>query len=354
MLAVVLPLALLSFPTVGAVVASRVPRNAIGWLFLAFGVWISLGIVGDAWARGSLGGAVYGAWLAHWTIQSPALFTFFTFVFLLFPDGRLPSRRWRHVARVSAGATAVFTLLVAIRPGVLAESRPPRENPLAIDALDPLWRAVEAPLSLAIMLAVPVAAVAFVLHFRRSRGIERQQLKWLAAAGVLLGVIVGAAPAIFAIESLWWVWPPLFLIGTTGVAVAAGVAILRYRLYDIDRIVSRTVSYALLTALLGGAYAGMVFGLSAAFPGGSDLAIAASTLAVAALFGPVRRRVQALVDRRFNRARYDAARTIDAFAGRLRDEVDLDALGAELRGVDSTTMQPAHVALWLRPTEVGR
>jgi len=322
-LAVVLPLALLSFPTVGAVVASRVPRNAIGWLFLAFGVWISLGIVGDAWARGSLGGAVYGAWLAHWTIQSPALFTFFTFVFLLFPDGRLPSRRWRHVARVSAGATAVFTLLVA-------------------------------PLSLAILLAVPVAAVAFVLHFRRSRGIERQQLKWLAAAGVLLGVIVGAAPAIFAIESLWWVWPPLFLIGTTGVAVATGVAILRYRLYDIDRIVSRTVSYALLTALLGGAYAGMVFGLGALLPGGSDLAIAASTLAVAALFGPVRRRVQALVDRRFNRGRYDAARTIDAFAGRLRDEVDLDALGAELRGVVSTTMQPAHVALWLRPTEVGR
>ena len=201
------------------------------------------------------------------------------------------------------------------------------------------------------MLCVTLSAVSLVVRFRRSSGVERQQLKWVVAGGALLAAGLLSGPLL-----LWWtpfggVWDVLAPLGFAVFPVAVGFAVLRYRMYDLDRIINRTVVYAIVTALLAGLYFGIVIGLQQAFSGltrGNDLAIAGSTLAVAALFRPARTRIQEFVDRRFYRRRYDAARTLEAFSARLRDEVDLDRLGTDLGAAVNDTMQPVHVSLWLR------
>lgn len=347
-----IPLGLLAYPVVGAIIGVRRPGNVIGRLFLGVGVLFGLGIASEAYAihQPQWPGTAYAAWTNLLTINSPTLFTLFAFFLLLFPDGHLASRRWRHLARFSIGITSVMFVFLWLKPGTYEVSGTTFTNPFAIHALGTAWVVLEGPLFIGVMVCVPAAAVCFVLRFRRSRGTERQQLKWFAAAAVLVGAIVAAAPVVFSTESLWWLWPAMFFIATTSIPVAAGIAVFRYRLYDIDRIISRTVSYAIVTALLAGLYAVVAVVVPSAFLGTGDTpdgVIAGATLLVAAVFVPVRRRVQNAVDRRFNRSRYDAARTIEGFTARLRDEIDIDALGAELRQVIHRAMQPSHVDLWL-------
>jgi hypothetical protein len=271
-----------------------------------------------------------------------------SFVLLLTPTGSLPSKRWRWWARVAASAPVVFLLGSIVDPAPLYPEYPAVTNPLAAPpALVGPLRAATGMALLATVLGVPVAAGSLVVRFRRARGTERQQLRWLALAAALapLAVLVTAAglraenwAVVNGAVGLYLALPPL----------ATGAAILRYRLYDLDRIISRTLSYGLLTVLLGLGYAGMVLGLGQLLGRDSSLVVAGATLAVAGVFQPARRRVQRVVDRRFNRRRYDAAQTIAAFSARLREEVDLDSLMGELLTVVEETMQPTQASLWLR------
>ena len=268
------------------------------------------------------------------------------------PTGRLLSPRWRSLAWLAGAATSAFTVLAALKADLVVGDDDLSEhhvitNPIGIAGIEnPEESTVGVALLGLMTLSALVAFVSLVLRFRRSRGEERQQLKWFTYAGALVpltwladvlpapvGDIVSAAPIVF-------------------LPAAAGIAILRYRLYDIDRLINRTLVYGLLTALLAGVYAGLVLVLGQLFGGvGKDppsWVVAGATLAVAALFQPTRRRIQAVVDRRFNRRKYDAAKTVDAFSVRLQDEVDLDALAAELLAVVDQTMQPTTASLWLR------
>ena len=284
------------------------------------------------------------------------------FVPLLYPTGRLPSPRWRPVAWLGALVLLLAPIVDALLPGQMQASEVPvGENPLGIPAAED----VLSLLALAIfLLFIPLALAAqasLVVRFRRARGDERQQLKWLAYAilsfpayVLLLAsfslLVFGHGPSPLVVDLLQSV---LLL----AVPVALGVAVLRYRLYDIDRIINRTLVYGLLTALLGAVYAGVVLILGQLFGGIGDRppswAVAGATLAVAALFQPARRRIQQAVDRRFNRRKYNTAKTIEAFSTRLRDQIDLDILSAELQAVVDQTMEPTRVSLWLRPSAPG-
>jgi hypothetical protein len=268
------------------------------------------------------------------------------FVLLLTPTGRLPSPRWRWWARLAAAAPVVALLALLVQPDPLAPDY--HGNPLAVPALARLLATPGVAAIALVFSSLLVGAGSLVGRFRRARGVERQQLRWLAlaaalAAGLLLVGLVagylGRDAVVLASLSLCVALLPL----------AAGAAILRYRLYDLDRIISRTVAYGLLTVLLGLGYAAVVLGLGRLLPDSSSLAVAAATLAVAAVFQPARRRVQGVVDRRFNRRRHDAGRIIEAFGARLRDQVDLDVLQDELLAVAEQTMQPTRASLWLRP-----
>jgi hypothetical protein len=338
-----------AFALLGAVVAAHRPANPIGWLFLAIGLSGALGVVSNEYVNytlvvdpGALPGGPVAAWLSAWTWW-PA-YGLVPLVLLVFPDGRLPSPRWRWAAWLAGGGVALMT-------GGIAASTLADPVRFALSEQEPGGLP-----GLVLAVSVGAAAVSFlaglvslVLRWRRAWGNEREQLKWVAfAAGLALITTIG-----FQVLLL----PGLGLVGVVLVPVGAAVAILRHRLYDIDRIISRTVAYGLLTALLGLVYvAGVfVFGrLLNQVGGSSTLAVAASTLAVAALFQPARRRVQDAVDRRFNRARYDAARTVETFSARLREEIELDTLAAELLAVVNQTMQPTQVSLWLRPLGPGR
>jgi hypothetical protein len=356
-------LAALSAATVGAVVASRRPSHPVGWLLLGLGLATPWSDVLDGYVQygelarpGSLPAARYLA------VYSPAVFIAGLgcagFVLLLTPSGSLPSRsrRWRWWARALGAAPVAFLVTVALLPEPLDPTYQSIANPLGLPGGAP----VEVPLVVVnllagavVLLTVPVAGVSLAVRFRRARGLERQQLRWLAlAAGlasvgallVLAGTSLPTSAALTLALITWGAGLCLVLL-----PLAIGAAILRYRLYDLDRIISRTLAYGLLTLLLGGGYAGIVLGLGRLVGHDSSLVVAAATLAVAALFQPARRRIQALVDRRFNRRRYDAANTIEAFSARLRDEVDLDILSAELLAVVDQTMEPTTASLWLRP-----
>ncbi len=352
--------ALFTFPTVGALIASRRPQNPIGWTFVCLGSMFAVVAFASEYARyalltapGSLPAGETMAWLDSWLFIAPLILTG-TLLFLLFPDGRLLSHRWRPVLWVCAGAVALGLPTGMFSPGPL-EDFEFVQNPYAAsgnlgDALELLGS-----ITFVVMFAgVFVSAASLVVRFRGARGLERQQLKWMAAAAGLLGVAFASGPALF-----WWVgdagdagWQTFLLFAIAMIPVAAGIAILRYRLYDIDRIVNRAVVYGAVTALLVAAYFGIVLALQqvfSSFGGGSDLAIAISTLAVAALFRPLRARVQRAVDRRFYRGRYDAQRTLEAFSARLRDEVDIQALRGELTTIVARTLEPERVSLWLRP-----
>ena len=342
----------LSAAGVGAVLAHRLPRNVVGWLFVALGPLTAF-VFAARWyttvslARGAVpSGAVWSAWL--FVVVIPVNMTLLILLALLFPHGRALSRRWRVAAIVFAVNGCLATAATMVSPYIADQTLFAHlPNPAAVlsDATGRLAIDITTMVQLAGLLA---AATSLVLRLRRARGRERQQVKWFVFAVV-------AAFTTYLVG--FWV-EPLFVFATLlafpAVPVAAAVAVLRYRLYDIDRVLNRTLVYALLTGFLALAYVAAITAIrpvTTRLAGDSAIAVAASTLAAAALFRPVRNRIQHGVDRRFNRARYDAAATVDALRTHLRDDVDLDSLQAELTNAVRATMQPAGTTLWLREAE---
>ncbi len=353
--AFILLVIILAFTLVGALISSRLPANPIGWICLTIGLILALEAVADGYhvyalqTRPGLPGGEYMAWLGNW-LWAPAIFLTGTFLVLLFPDGRLPSRRWRVVAWSSVAALILIGVTYAFVPGRLDEA-PNVTNPLGIESVGSILRFVYAWDLLLLLPCFAASALSMVLRFRRSTGEVRQQIKWFAAAAVL------QAMAFSFYISFYFVLPSeviedLVALTIAGLPVAVGIAILRYRLYDIDVVINRALVYGSLTATLVLVYVGSVISLQYVFRlltgGGSQLVIVASTLAIAALFNPLRRRIQAFVDRRFYRRKYDAKKTLEEFGARLRDETDLEALGDDLVAVARRSMQPAYAGLWLK------
>ena len=336
---------------VGALVASRLPKNPIGWIFTGFVVLLGLSGLAGGYATFSIHhGHLHGLvpWAAAYDSDSFVVFLgVLLFTLLLFPDGRLPSRRWRTPVWTGSIAIALVTAGVLFEDAKLNDY-PQIHNPMAIHS--PVFRWIFVPGFLLFIASLVTAAASIVVRFRRAQGVERQQLTVLMASATLaaLGFVVSAALQNFISQDLG---NAITLLSILAVPVGIGIAMLRYRLYEIDRVISRTLVYAALTVILGAAYAGLVLGgqaLFSSFAGGSNLAIAASTLVVAALFLPLRARVQRFVDRRFYRRRYDAQRTLETFGARLCQEIELESLTDDLRRVIGETMQPAHVSVWLR------
>jgi hypothetical protein len=349
----------LTATTVGALVASRRPRHPVGWLMLGFplaetasGVIASYVAYGLVARPGALPAAATVA--RYYPATGPAALALLSLVLLLTPTGALPSPRWRWWAFVTTATPVALVLVVAVAPGRLDPQLLVTSSPFSDRALGGVVLVATRVALVVTSLAVAVAAGSLVVRFRRAQGVERQQLGWVALAAalmvlavpvVLVAVALGIPILVDWAAAVWLVTLP----------AAIGAAILRYRLYDLDRIISRTVAYGLLTLLLGGGYALVVLGLGQLLGRESPLVVAAATLAVAALFQPARHRVQAVVDRRFNRRRHDATRIIEGFGARLRDQVDLDTLTAELLDVVDQTMQPTKASLWLRsPQEPPR
>ena len=356
--------ALLAFPTVGALVASRRRGNAIGWLFCVVGVLFGLQSAAYGWGvyalftrPRELPGAELAAWLSTWLFV-PALFCIPVYLFLLFPDGRPLSRRWSPVAWLAGAGLLATTVGNALSPGHL--EGPPFEtieNPAGLagagEALE-LTTVVGYWLTLGSIL---LAGVSLVLRFRRAGGPERQQLKWFASAAALFAAttivytffLAGVAEQAGQISTL---------LAFASIPLAVGVAILRHRLYDIDVVINRTLVYGSLTVMLVALYFVGIVVLQRVFVlltgQQSTLAVVASTLLIAAVFTPLRRRIQEFIDRRFYRSKYDARKTLEDFSAKLRDETDLEALKYELVGVVRETMQPAHVSLWLRPETTSK
>jgi MFS family permease len=363
----------LAFPLVGALIASKLPENPIGWLCLAIGVFWMLAIMSGAYTLYGLRVAGPGSVPFPVAIGSlgeelgPATAGLIgTYLILLFPDGRLPSRRWRPLAWLSGAVIVLMSIGGVLTPGKLEDLRGV-SNPFGLEQY-PWVGEVTQSVILLLPLCILASVVSLVLRFLRSSGEERAQIKWLAFAASILGlgfsffVILGdlLPGASRGTDPLWGnLLEDAVTMSFAGVPVAVGVAILRYRLYDIDLIINRALVYGMLTAMLVLVYIGCVVGLQGVLRvltgQESTLAIVASTLAIAALFNPVRRRIQSLVDRRFYRRKYDARKTLEAFSTKLRDETDLKALNSQFVGVVRETVQPAHASLWLRsPTEVGR
>jgi hypothetical protein len=343
------------YSTVGAVVASRLPESPIGWLFCAIGLIFGVSHFSAEYATYALlapsrwlpAGEML-AWLTSWVwVFGLGLIVFLD---LLFPTGRLPSARWRWFAQFTAIVLLPAAILGALSPGLILSSI--LQNPLGIEGLPNVSRAIEAFMYALIV----VGASSMVARLRQAGRIERQQIKWFAyaTAVAISGVILKNTiyPAV-GVMWVWWVGLILTTVGVVSSPVAMGIAIFRYRLYQIDIIINRTLVYGSLTVVLAAVYLGGVVLLQYAFRAlsgeGSQLAVVASTLIIAALFIPLRRRIQGFIDRRFYRSKYDARKTLEAFSAKLRNETDLDALSEDLVGVVAVTMQPAHVSLWLRP-----
>jgi hypothetical protein len=355
------------YSIIGAIVASRLPSHPIGWLCCAIGVMAAVETFSPEYAiyallahpEPLLGGKVT-LWLSIWVWI--LMFGFIVYLLLLFPTGRLPSNRWRPFAWLSAALTLVAAILMAISPNAVLDTLGPSgkgrislPNPLGVEGLPNLYLPVQT-----FVLALGLAAAASVVVGRRgARGVERQQIKWLLYAGTIFFVGNFLKNTDFSPlgEVSWGLWIGYLLVGIGGLGgpIAIGIAILRYRLYEIDTLINRTLVYGALTVLLAVVYFGGVTATQAIFRAltGQEqqpqLAIVVSTLVIAALFNPLRRRIQSFIDRRFYRRRYDAAKTLEAFSAKLRDETNLDALSDDLTSVVRETMQPAHVSLWLRP-----
>jgi hypothetical protein len=338
--------AFMAFPAVGALIASRHPRNAVGWLFLGIGLLVSVLVVATSYAQyglvlhpeRDLPGTTLAAWVENWA-WLPLLSLIPTVLILLFPTGRPPSRRWKPVAWFAGAYISVITLLSMFEERLSGYSL---DNPIGIRGLGDVEEMgfVFVPLFPLIF----ICASSLIFRYHRALSEERQQLKWVAVAAVLFGagMIVGE-----------WLQPPEFMfpILLGALPVSIGVAMMKYRLYDIDLIINRTLVYGGLTAMLGVVYLGLVFALqqvTSSVTPKSDIAVAGSTLVVAALFRPVRSHFQGFIDRRFYRHKYDAVKTLDEFTQRLRDEIDVDALARELVDVVDRTMEPTHVSLWLQ------
>jgi hypothetical protein len=334
----------------GLLIADRYPRNPVGWLFCAVGVGFASGdFVGDYADHAGNPGATALAVFNNAT--GPGSLVVLALALMLFPTGRFQSAGWRRAGVCVIAANLVLSLLLALEPGKLS-ANPTVENPLGIDAAAGLLHALVDAGGLVIPATVVIAIAAVVTRFLAARGIERQQLKWLALLAVLAVAVFAVLLVIDQFASLDTGTGQVaagVVIGLISMApaLATAVAMLRYRLYDVDVVINRALVYGTLTALLGGTYLGLVLLIGLAV-GKSGFAVALSTLAVAALFGPARAYGQAAVDRRFYRRRYDAAQALAGFGARLRDQVELDALDHELRGVVDECLQPAHVSLWLR------
>lgn len=350
----IIPVVIMAFALVGALISSRLPANPIGWVCLAIGLTLTLGVATGEYnvyalqtRPGSLPGGVYMAWLTNW-LWVPAVVSIGTFLVLLFPDGRLPTRRWRVVAWLCVAVLISTSLSEAFSPGPLAEA-PHVTNPLGVESARGALGLVNAGSFLLLPLCFLASALSMIVRFRQSTGEVRQQIKWFATAAALLALVFSFS---FVVPS--GLLQDLVTLLFGGLPIAVGVAILRHRLYDIDLVINRALVYGSLSATLLALYLGGVATTQAIFrtltgqEQQPQLAVVASTLVIAALFSPLRRRVQQLVDRRFYRRKYDAAATLAAFNVRLREETDLDALGEDLARVVRETMQPAHVSLWLR------
>jgi hypothetical protein len=358
----------LVFPLVGALVAARRPRNPIGWILLIDGLlWMLSDLIDDyslygVASPGSVPFPVGIAWINSW-LWVPAVGLLGTYVFLLFPNGKLPSKRWRPLAWLSGVVIASVSVGVALSPGPL-QGLGGVQNPFGLLQpwmIVPFW--VILPLLPLCMLA---SAASLVFRYRRSHGEEREQLKWIAFAGAFVGVLYMIAMVLsFVFPSGSWFarGSPLWLdlvaysavLSFIAIPIAVGFAILKYRLYEIDLIINRALVYGSLTLMLALVYLGGVISLQALLRAltsqGSQLAIVASTLVIAALFNPLRRRIQTVIDRRFYRRKYDAQKTLSIFSKTLREETNLEALNAELLAVIRETIQPEHVSLWLRELE---
>jgi hypothetical protein len=344
---------LLVFSAVGAIIASRQPRNAIGWIFCGVGVTLGLnsfaGDYADFWLASGFGNAGLGesaAWLSSWA-WSLLLYVPTSSVLLLFPDGRLPSPRWRPVAWGVALGAAGGVAGLALKAGPLTDF-PQISNPYGVAG--PVVGIVGVVGTIVAAGSMVASAVSLIVRLRRTRGEQRQQLKWLA----YWGVVAVAALGVGALVIPWSVPASILIMSVAmlGLPIFTGIAIVRHRLYDIDVIINLTLVYAILSSMLAVVYFGGIVVLQRAFTGQDNLpqlAIVASTLAIAALFAPLRRRIQSFIDRRFYRRKYDARKTLETFSTKLREETDLAALSDDLILVIKETMQPAHVSLWLRP-----
>jgi hypothetical protein len=356
----------LAFPLVGALIASRRPKNPIGWICLAVGIFWMLanlssgyGVYGLLARPGSVPFPAAIGSLGGW-MWAPALGLVGTYLILLFPDGRLPSRRWRPLAWLSGAVIVLVSLSTALTPGRLPDLGGV-PNPFGLEEYPWVAEAAQG-VTLLLPLCVLASALSLVLRFVRSGGEEREQIKWLAFAALVSGLGSSSVviPSIIlsndagGADPLWMnLLEDAETLSFAGVPVAVGIAILRYRLYEIDLLINRTLVYGSLTATLIALYFGGTVLLQRVFVTltgqQSTLAVVASTLLIAALFTPLRRHIQSFIDRRFYRRKYDARKTLEAFSGKLRDETDLDTLRDDLVGVVRETMQPAHVSLWLRP-----
>ena len=364
----------LVFPLVGALIASRRPENPIGWLCLVDGLlWTTTNMLDyhSLYVMASPGSVPFPEVLAgvnHW-LWVPTVGLLGTYVFLLFPDGRLPSRRWRPLAWLSGVVIASGSLGLMLSPGPLDMPRGIR-NPFGLEAAP--WVAVAAYAILPLLpLCMLASALSLVMRYRRSRGDVRQQIKWIALAASLVALtyLIAIVASFIHPSEIWFaaglpLWLDLIeyaaLLSITSVPIAIGFAVLKYRLYDIDLIINRTLVYGSLTGALALVYFGGVTVTQALFRNITgqaqlpQLVIVASTLVIAALFNPLRRRIQSFIDRRFYRAKYDARKILAAFSVRLRDETDLEALNKDRVGVVRETRQPAHVSLWLRPEKASK
>ena len=347
----------LAFTTVGTLILSRRPHNGVGWLCWAMGAVVCFGTVGFEAASRIVSDPVSRPLALVLRLSSVtflvSLLGLLPLLVLLFPTGRLPSRRWRPAVWVFAGGLVLYLGLDVLKPGPVARGLP--ANPLGVGWAERLLERVGPALGLLFILFVVLVLASLVLRFRRAQGDVRQQLKWFTFAAALTAVLPPTLGSLAERAGSQLVGGVFFTLVVVLLPAAIGVAILRYRLYDIDRIINRTLVYGLLTALLAGVYTGAVLVLGQVFGDvGRDppsWAVAGATLAVAALFQPARRRIQAAVDRRFNRRRYNAAKTIEAFSARLRDQIDLDTLATELLAVTDKTMQPTTMSVWLRPPD---
>lgn len=360
-----LSVAFAACPAVGGLIILRRPENRIGWLFCGMGLAFVVATFAESYSfsalRSGWPGIQQAAWLSQWVwlmFIAPGLF-----LFLVFPSGRLPSRRWNLPLAAAIAAVAVVAVGQALGPTTLevqvidtdggADAYRTIPNPYRAPAgLAPALVIAAEAANIALIASTCLLALAMVVRFRRSRGIERLQLKWFVAAAAVIGLLIPTSVFLGGdLADAGWV-VAMTAIGA-GLPIAAGIAILRHRLYDIDLVIRRTLIYGALVAILAAVYTGLVLGLQtllSGLTGGETLPVALSTLAIVALFGPVRGRVRALVDRRFYRSAYDAGRTVDAFAARLRDEVDLDALVTELQAATRSTVRPASASVWLRET----
>ena len=356
----------LAFPLVGALIASRRPNNPIGWICLAIGIFWMLAIMSGSYAMYALrvaspGSVPFPAAIASLGEElAPATGGLIgTYLLLLFPDGRLPSRRWRPLAWLSGAVIVLMSVGGILAPGRLQDLGGVR-NPFGLEQYPWLADAAQG-ITLLLPLCILASALSLVLRFLRSGAEEREQIKWLAFAALILGlgfssfVIPGIiSPHTTSSDNSLWqnLLEDIVTLSFAGVPVAICFAVLKYRLYDIDLLINRPLVYGSLTAMLVLVYLGGVISLQYALRTltgqESQLAIVASTLAIAALFNPLRRRIQGFIDRRFYRRKYDARQMLEAFSAKLRDETDLEALNNELVEVVRETMQPAHVSLWLR------